>query len=74
MAGHFSPRLDTGFSSQSRVTGSFSVGEKFANKMVLDTSSDGHYINFDPSLVASEYVNNGSLQPSALQTFVCIRI
>ena len=74
MPGYFSLRKDAGFAPESYASGSFFVGEKYSSYMALDTPKAGHYMNFDPSRVASEYVTNGSLQPSALQVLVCIKL
>lgn len=72
--GYFSLRKDAGFSPESYASGPFFVGEKYSDSMASGAVKAGHYMNFDPNLVASEYVTNGSLQPSALQVLVCIKL
>ena len=38
------------------------------------SAGEGRTVHFDGSLCSSEYVSGASLQPSALQTLVCIKI
>ena len=73
MPGYFSLRKDAGFAPESYASGSFFVGEKYSGYMALDIPKAGHYMNFDPSLVAAEYVDGASVQQASLQCLCCIK-
>ena len=60
--------------------GSFKTGSVYGAIHAIDTgyyhspASTGDGIRFDPSIISATYVSDGKLQPTAIQTLVCIKL
>ena len=56
------------------TTGCVTKGTSFQNSAHAVTDLNANALKIDASINSAEYINDGHLQPSALQCLVCIKI